>query len=151
MAALTYHVVLMMDVTRRGRRRVKETPDWRLVTCPAPPSAPCVSLQAHALKPANHPVMHIRMSRFQDRYLALQGANKAFATFVSDRSLSNAANKDLIKRQRARCTWLSTCLSPNIKKLSHWCRLPELASEEMQLAVATYQLDAPELLEQGAA
>lgn len=42
-------------------------------------------------------------------------------------------------------------LSPNVEKLSHWRRLPESESEEMQPAGATYQLEVLGLLELGGA
>lgn len=96
-----------------------------------------------------HLVMRIRMSRCEDRDLALQGANKAFAIFINDRTLSHPANEDLTERWRA-CS-ARHCIFPNIEMLSHRYQLPEVESEEMQLAGATDQLEVLDLFVHGAA
>ena len=90
----------------------------------------------------------IRISRFQDRDLALQRANKAFAIFIDDRTLLHPANEDLTERRRARSARLSAlCISQHRKAVT-LTQLPEVESEELQLAGGTDQLEVPDLFVQ---
>ena len=99
--ALTYHVVLMMhEMRKKWRRRVKETPNWHTITCSILAAAPPSGRHAPRRKRMHESlqttlVMRIRLSRFQDRGLALQGENKAFALFINIHTLSDSTHKCL--------------------------------------------------------